>query len=211
MTLAHIAVRVPKQDQTLEEVESLLLEQLEIIKSGEFDEWIIPAIINDFLKSEKASLEFNTARVSMMRQAFIEGAQWDYHIAEIDRMEQLTKQDVVDVANKYFGDDYVAVYRVDAQHVVPEVEKPQIDPVTIDPTRQSEFASKILTMQVEEIEPTFVEMDSDYRIIEFAPGLICTMRQIRSMTVLILRFCRCWNGSRQATRTGGRIDGCCRH
>ena len=46
----------------------------------------------------------------MMRQAFIEGAQWDYHIAEIDRMEQLTKQDVVDVANKYFGDDYVAVY-----------------------------------------------------------------------------------------------------
>ena len=162
---------VPKQDQTLEEVEQLLLDQLEIIKSGEFDEWIIPAIINDFLKSEKASLEFNTARVSMMRQAFIEGAQWDYHIAEIDRMEQLTKQDVVDVANKYFGDDYVAVYRVDAQHVVPEVEKPQIDPVTIDPTRQSEFASQILAMQVEEIEPTFVEMDSDYRIIEFAPGV----------------------------------------
>ncbi|HBW82474.1 MAG TPA: hypothetical protein DEF79_00390 [Gammaproteobacteria bacterium] len=162
---------VPRQDQTLAEVEQLLLDQLEIIKSGEFEAWIIPAIINDFLKSEKASLEFNTARVSMMRQAFIEGAQWDYHIAEIDRMEQLTKQDVVDVANKYFGDDYVAVYRIDAQHVVPEVEKPRIDPVTIDPTRQSEFASQILAMQVDEIEPIFVEIDKDFRIIEFAPGV----------------------------------------
>jgi predicted Zn-dependent peptidase len=162
---------VPKQDQTLEEVEQLLLDQIEIIKAGEFEEWIIPAIINDFLKNEKASLEFNTARVTMMRQSFIEGADWDYHIAEIDRMEQLTKQDVVDVANKYFGDDYVAVYRVDAQHEVPVVEKPQIDPVTIDPTRQSEFAARVLAMEVEEIEPVFVEADRDYRIVEFAPGV----------------------------------------
>jgi len=162
---------VPKQDQSLEEVEQLLLRQIEIIKAGDFEEWIIPAIINDFLKNEKASLEFNTARVTMMRQSFIEGADWDYHIAEIDRMEQLTKQDVVDVANKYFGDDYVAVYRVDAQHEVPVVEKPQIDPVTIDPTRQSEFAARVLAMEVEEIEPVFVEADRDYRIVEFAPGV----------------------------------------
>ena len=162
---------VPKQDQSLEEVEQLLLQQIEIIKAGDFEEWIIPAIINDFLKNEKASLEFNTARVTMMRQSFIEGADWDYHIAEIDRMKQLTKQDVVDVANKYFGDDYVAVYRVDAQHEVPVVEKPQIDPVTIDPTRQSEFAARVLAMEVEEIEPVFVEADRDYRFVEFAPGV----------------------------------------
>ncbi len=162
---------VPKQDQSLEEVEQLLLQQIEIIKAGDFEEWIIPAIINDFLKNEKASLEFNAARVTMMRQSFIEGADWDYHIAEIDRMKQLTKQDVVDVANKYFGDDYVAVYRVDAQHEVPVVEKPQIDPVTIDPTRQSEFAARVLAMEVEEIEPVFVEADRDYRIVEFAPGV----------------------------------------
>lgn len=162
---------VPKQDQTLEEVEQLLLDQIALIKAGEFEDWIIPAIINDFLKNEKASQEFNTARVSMMRQSFIEGADWDYHIAEIDRMEELTKQDVVDVANKYFGDNYVSVYRVDAQNEIPNVEKPQIDPVIIDPTRQSEFAARMLAMEVEEIEPSFVEVDQDYRVIEFAPGV----------------------------------------
>lgn len=161
----------PKQDQSLEEVEQLLLDQIELIKNGEFEDWIIPAIINDFLKNQKASLEFNTARVTMMRQSFIEGTGWDYHIGEIGRMEQLTKQDVVNVANKYFGDNYVAVYRVDAQHEVPVVEKPQIDPVTIDPTRQSQFAARILAMEVEEIEPSFVEADRDYRVIEFAPGV----------------------------------------
>lgn len=162
---------VPKQDQTLEEVEELLLAQIDNIKNGNFEEWIIPAIINDFKKNEKASLEFNTARVGMMRQSFIEGSEWDYHIAEIDRMEQLTKGDVIEVANRYFGNDYVAVYRVDDQHVVPPVEKPQIDPVTIDPTRQSEFAARILAMEYDEIEPAFVEADNDYRVIEFADGV----------------------------------------
>lgn len=161
----------PKQDQTLEEVEQLLLDQIELIKAGEFEDWILPAIINDFKKNQKASLEFNTARVTLMRTAFIEGAEWDYSVNELTRMEQLTKQDVVAVANKYFGSDYVAAYRIDAQHEIPPVEKPQIDPVTIDPTRQSAFAAQILAMDYAEIEPTWVEADRDYRIIEFADGV----------------------------------------
>jgi len=162
---------VPKQDQTLEEVEQLLLDQLAIIKSGDFDDWIIEAIINDFKKNEKASLEFNQARVSMMRDSFIQHTEWDYHVAELDRMSELTKADVVDVANKYFGDDYVAVYRIDAQNEIPEVEKPQIDPVNIDSSLQSEFAGRILAMEYDEIEPTYVEADRDYRVIEFADGV----------------------------------------
>jgi predicted Zn-dependent peptidase len=107
----------------------------------------------------------------MMRQSFIEGAQWEDYSAEIERMEQLTKADVVAAANKYFGSDYVAVQQIDAQHTVPPVEKPQLDPVTIDPSRQSEFASAILAMDFEPIEPVFVEADKDYRRIEFADGV----------------------------------------
>lgn len=162
---------VPKQDQTLAEVEQLLLDQLEIIKAGDFEEWIIPAIINDFKKNEKAGLEYNQARVSMMRDSFIQGTDWDYTVAELDRMSQLTKEDVVAVANKYFGDDYVAVYRIDGPNEIPSVEKPQIDPVAIDSSLQSEFAAQILAMDYDDIEPTYVEVDRDYRVVEFADGV----------------------------------------
>jgi predicted Zn-dependent peptidase len=162
---------VPKQDQSLEEVEELLLAQLELIKAGEFEDWILPAIINDFEKNEKASLEFNAARVNSMRQAFIEGADWDHYIGQLDRMSELTKDDVVAVANKYFADDYVAVYRVNAEADIPPVEKPAIDPVAIDPSRQSEFAASILAMEFEPIEPDYVVADEDYRVVEFAEGV----------------------------------------
>jgi len=161
----------PKQDQSLEEVEQLLLEQLEIVKAGDFEEWIIPAIVNDFKKNEIAALEFNTARVAMMRQSFINGEEWEHAYSEFDRMEALTKADVVRTANKYFDDDYVAVYRIDEQAELPEITKPKIDPIPIDPARQSEFATAVLSMPYEQIEPTFVNPDEDYRVIEFAEGV----------------------------------------
>lgn len=161
----------PKQDQSLEEVEQLLLSQLEIVKEGGFEDWIIPAIVNDFKKNEIAALEYNTARVAMMRQSFIDGQEWEHAYSEFDRMEALTKQDVVNAANQYFGNDYVAVYRIDEQAELPEVSKPKIDPIPIDPTRQSAFATAVLSMPVDEIEPTFVNPDEDYRVVDFAEGV----------------------------------------
>lgn len=162
---------VPKAGQTLAEVEALLLEQIELIKTGQFEDWIIPAIINDFKKSQKASLESNTARVSMMRGAYLSFDDWDHYIGELDRLEQVTKEDVIEVANRYFGNDYVAVYREDGQQEIPPVVKPQIDPVAIDPTRQSQFAAAVLAMDVDPIEPSFVEEGQDYRVVEFAEGV----------------------------------------
>lgn len=162
---------VPKQGQTLAEVEQLLLDQLNLIKTGQFEDWIIPAIVNDFKKSQKASLESDAARVAMMRQAYLTFADWDHYVGELERLEQVTKQDVIDVANRYFGDNFVAVYREDAQHEIPEVVKPQIDPVNIDPTRQSAFAAAVLAMPFEEIEPEFVVPGEDYQVVEFVPGI----------------------------------------
>lgn len=162
----------PREGQTLLEVEQLLLEQLDIIRRGEFEDWILPAIINDFKRMEKRGLESNTARVGMMTAAFLSYADWDYSISQIQRLEQVTKADIIEVANKYFThQNYVAVHRVDGPANIPPVDKPQIDPVQIDPSRQSEFAAAILSKPVEEIEPTWLVEGQDYQILDYAPGV----------------------------------------
>ena len=157
---------IPKEGQSLQAVENLLLEQIELIRKGEFEAWLVPAIVTDFKKYQKAQLESNRSRVTMMRDAFLAFQDWDDTVGEIERMEKLTKQDLVVVANRYFGDDYVAGYRVDEQHEVPSIEKPQIDTIEIDPTRQSAFANQILAAPVKEIEPVFVS-DEDYQITNY--------------------------------------------
>ena len=162
---------IPKEEQPLEEVEQLLLEQVERIKKAQFEDWIIPAIVTDFKKQQKTQLESNRARVGLMRDAFSAYQDWDGAVGEIARMEKRTKGDIVEVANRYFGDNYVAGYRVDGQHEVPSIEKPEIDTIEIDPTRESNFSKKILAMPVEEIEPVFVDPDKDYQITNYHDGV----------------------------------------
>ena len=48
----HTFYGVPKTGQTLEEVKDLLLGEIEKLKKGEFDEWLIDAVVND-LKSSR--------------------------------------------------------------------------------------------------------------------------------------------------------------
>ena len=162
---------IPKEGQTLEEVEALLLEQLELIKKGEFDDWLVPAIINDFKKNTKRGLESDPARVSDMRASWIEFQDWDRHVARFERMEAVTKADIVRVANQYFGGDYVAGLRKDAPHEVPDIEKPELAAISIDPQRASGFAMEIMQMPVEPIAPTFIDRDGDLAIVEPAEGV----------------------------------------
>jgi len=161
---------VPKDGQTLEEVEQLLLEQLEIVKRGEIEQWLIDAIVNDFKKTEKRGLESDLARVSSMRDSFLAFEPWEERVRRLDRMSELTKDDVIRVANTYFGDDYVVGYRKDAPHEVPDIEKPELATISIDPSRQSEFAQMIANLEFDPIEPDFVD-ESDFSKVEDERGI----------------------------------------
>lgn len=153
---------IPKKGQPLKEVEDLLREQISLIVKGEFDDWILPAIVTDFKKNRKAQLESDGARVGLMRNAFLAFQDWDQAIGEIDRIEKVTKADVVRVATKYFNGGYVAGYRLDEQQEVPKIDKPKIDKIDIDPTRQSEFFKRVAAMKVKEIDPVWVKPGRDY-------------------------------------------------
>ena len=162
---------IPKKDQTLEALEELLLEQLEIIKAGRFEEWILPAIVTDFKKNEKRDMESDNARVRRMRNSFLSYQDWSHTAGEIARLERVTRDDVIRVARQYFSDNFVAGYRIDEQHEIPKIEKPRIDKIDIDATRQSVFAGKVLAMPAEEIEPTFVDPARDYQIADYHDGV----------------------------------------
>lgn len=163
---------VPKQGQSLEEVEKLLLDQLELLKKGEFEEWIIPAIVTDFKKVYQQGFENNNSRVGIMSQAFTSYEDWDRAVHKLDRLAKIEKKDVVRVANKYFkNDNYVAGYRRDGKPALPTIEKPAIDKVEIDPSRHSPFFAEVMGMLYPEIDPVFVVPDKDYQVRQVREGV----------------------------------------
>lgn len=161
---------IPKQGQTLEEVEALLLEQIDLIKAGQFEDWIIPAIVTDFGKSVKQEQESNSSRVALMRDTYLGFEEWSHAVRALDRMAKIDKRDIVEVANRYFNGGYVAGYRRDGEQDIPEITKPPIDKIDIDASRQSAFFAKIMAMPFAEIEPTYLVPERDFTTRELAGG-----------------------------------------
>ena len=168
---AHFLMGSPKDDQTLEDVEKLLLEQIEQVKNGEFEDWILPAVINDFKKRQKEDLESNAKRVELMRDAYLAFVDWVVMNGQIAQLEKVTKEDIVRVANKYYGNDYVVGFRIDEQHDLPSIEKPMIDPLKIDPDKESDFMRSVSKIPFQPFAPKFIKKDEDYQVIQISEGI----------------------------------------
>jgi len=152
----------PTEGQTLEEVEVLLVEQLEKLKKGDFSDDILTAIINNTKKDRQQINENYTRRAYNLLGSFTLEQDWLTSVKEIEWLESIEKQDVVDFANKYFNDNYVAVYKRQGENEnIEKVEKPEITPVEINREAQSDFFRKVAELPENVIEPVWVDYEKD--------------------------------------------------
>jgi len=154
----------PKKGQTLEEVKDLLLSQIELIKKGDFPDWLIPAVINDMKLHEIKSRENNWERSYAMASTFIESVPWVDQVKWIEKLSKITKQDIIDFAKKNYNNNYVVVYkRTGEDKNVTKVQKPIITPVAVNRESQSEFLKDIISKKPAPINPVFVDYDKDIK------------------------------------------------
>jgi len=161
----HTFYGEPREGQSLEEVRDLILEQIEAIKKGEFENWLVEAVINDFKKGKMRALENNYARANDMVMSFTNDMPWKDYIGKIQKMEHLSKEDIVSFANKIYGNGYAVVYKKNGKDPNKlHVEKPAITKVPLDRSSVSEFFKGIQETAVPSIEPVFVDYKKDMTI-----------------------------------------------
>ena len=156
----HTLYGSPKQGQTLEEVRDLLLNQIEEIKDGNFEQWLVDAIISDLKLNQIKKFESNSGRANEFVEAFILDISWADYNKEISDLESITKQDIIDFAKENYNENYVVTYKrngIDKTSV--KVDKPDITPVQLNRVDQSDFLIKLLTEEVEDINPVFLDFD----------------------------------------------------
>ena len=158
-------IGMPKQGQTLEQLKDLLLQQIEILKSGNWDADLLTAAINNRKLSNMKSLESNTNRAMAMAMAYLAHQNWQDVINETENMSLVTKEDVIDFAKRIFkNNNYVVVYkRQGEQRNVQKVDKPEITPVVMNRDIESGFLKNIKNIKVNPIEPVFVDFNRDMK------------------------------------------------
>jgi zinc protease len=168
----HVFYGYPRQDQTLEEVKDLLMEQLEKVKKGEFDEWMLEAIVNNMRLREIYRNESNFARVYTYVDAFIKGVSVEERLGFIDELEKITKEEIVEFANEKYTDNYVVVYkRFGESENIAKVEKPELTAIPINREDQSEFYKEFSSVKPEDIKPVFLNYEEQIQQKELVPGV----------------------------------------
>lgn len=153
----------PNEGQTLEQVQKLLFDQIELVKKGEFDESILEAAINNMKLSIMKRAESNSSRASQMAYAFVEHQDWGDVCNEINELSKITKKDIVDFANQIFkNNNYVIINKLQGEpDPVLKVSKPAITPIEVGRDNESAFLHEINSRQVKPIEPSYVDFSKD--------------------------------------------------
>jgi len=158
-----IVFGTPKQGQTLEQVRDLLMEQIEKLKKGDFDQSLVKAIVANGKLELLEGLQKNEARVSNLMEGFIQHRDtlWDREVAELDEQAGVTKDEIMRVANKYMGNNYVLLYKRKGEDKnIVKVEKPPITPVETNTGKQSVFVKKVEAMPVSDVTPQWLDFQS---------------------------------------------------
>lgn len=152
----------PMPGQTLKDVRDILLAEIDKLKRGEFSDDLLPSVINNMKLSLNNSLESNQWRANEFVNAFINGQPWTDHVAYIDRISRLTRQDIMDFARRHFADNYVCVYKEEGvDSTQKKIDKPQITAIPSNRDLQSQFVTDIINSKVDPIQPRFVDYDRD--------------------------------------------------
>ena len=159
----------PKEGQSLEELRDLLLAEIEKVKKGEFTDELLKSIIKNGKKSLLSELESNSRRASNMSTAFIMEAEWKDYVDYYDRMEKITKEDLVKWTKENLKDNYCLIYkRTGEDKNVYKVDKPTITPVDLNRTAQSEFLQNFNKMESKRLKPLYIDYAKDLKKSSFS-------------------------------------------
>lgn len=152
----------PREGQSLDEVKDLLISQIELLKQGKFSDDLIPSIITDLKLQEIKGYESNRNRAFAFVNSFILGEEWDKSFNAVNRISKITKQDVVDFANKHLNNNYVAVYKKTGEDKnIVKVVKPQITPVQVNRDAESDFVKNLIATPSPDVKPVFIDFKKD--------------------------------------------------
>ena len=169
---------MPMEGQSLEDLRGLILEEIGKLKRGEFSDDLLPSVINNKKLQYLTSLDDNRSRTSIMVDAFINNCKWEDVVDKINRQSHMTKQQIMDFAQRHFGDNFVCVYKREGEDTTQKkIEKPAITAIPTNRDLSSQFLNDIKNAEVPPIEPQFLDFNNDLKDTKTKGGLPLIYKQ----------------------------------
>jgi zinc protease len=179
----------PREGQSMQEVRDLLLAQIDSLKAGAFPDWLPGAVIRDLKRMEIKGYESNGNRADAFVDAFINDQKWEDVVHKWDFRYSITKNDIIEFAKKYYGDNYVVVNKKTGEDPnVVKIKKPPITSVEVNREAQSDFLKVVEKMEVPAIQPVFVNFEKDVTHLKMKKEIPVLYKQNEENELFSLHF-----------------------
>lgn len=150
-----------RKGQSLKQAKDLIIGEINKIRNGQFDDWMLQAAINN-LKLERIKGMESNRRAFGFVNAFVNSITWADVLKFNDDLATISKQDIINFAKKNYADNYVVVYKkIGKDTTVVKVDKPKITPVQMNRDQESEFYKKLSAIKPSKLQPVFVDYDKE--------------------------------------------------
>ncbi len=159
-----LIIMVPKIfGQSLKKSEKLILEKINKLKQGDFNDDLIAAVKLEMISEKERDIEDSRNRSIALMNAFVYNKNWDEEIKYAEHLNAITKDEIIETAKKYYGKDYLAFYSKMGFPKKDKIKKPPYKPVKPKNTEaQSEYAKMIKEMPSEKVKPQFTVEGVDF-------------------------------------------------
>ncbi|MFL3013738.1 MAG: M16 family metallopeptidase [Candidatus Neomarinimicrobiota bacterium] len=130
--------------QTFKGAENAVMNEIDKVKDGSFSEEYLQSIKLTIIKDHETGLENSSNRLNYGLDMILNDRKWEEIIDYPNLVQKMTKDEIVEVANKYFNENYL-VYRSKIGFPKKDkVEKPPYKPVKPKNSEKvSEFAKRL--------------------------------------------------------------------
>lgn len=176
---ATVVFAIPKIiGQSFDEAEVLMNEQLDLLKQGKFDAAFFEGAKMSMIKDFERQLENNESRALMLVNAFTSNTTWNEYLANFNSLKQITKEDIVKVANKYFGNNFLTLYSKRGSPKKDKLSKPKFEAVIPEDGKYSTFYMKWHATPSQELTARFVDFEKDIQYKKMGP--FAELRQVNN-------------------------------
>ncbi len=188
---AVLVIYIPKLvGQKLDEAEKIILEEIEKLKKGEFDDETLESIKKSEYISFVSNMENNSNRALAYNDYFTSGRAISDLYKYPDIVKGLTKEDITNMASEIFGENYLSFNSKMGFPKKEKIEKPGFKPLSTNTNERSQYAQHL--DKIESLEPTFntIDFDKDVERISVSNGveLLKVENHINDIFTLMIEY-----------------------
>ncbi len=147
--------------QSFEEAEKLIYTEINKLKKGGFSDTNIRIIQQEIERERKEQLENEQSKCMTLVSLFSEGSTWEEYLAQINQINQISKEDIIRVANTYFIENHFTLRSSMGFPDKTTLEKPGFEAVVADQKIESAFCKNFLANMKESGTPKMLDYEKD--------------------------------------------------